>query len=81
MLWLPPMKVLLFACAMLLWVAQPAVTLAVTPPQSANASLDEMVGSLLVLGFTGTTPEDPGVETARLQAEKGYLSGLIFLRL
>jgi len=45
----------------------------------APASLDQMIGQMLMLGFSGTKPSDKSVQTTRKLLAKGQIGGLIFM--
>jgi beta-N-acetylhexosaminidase len=41
------------------------------------AHMDELYGQLLIVGFTGTSPDDPGVRQASQDLQRGLVGGLI----
>jgi beta-N-acetylhexosaminidase len=47
--------------------------------QAQTPTLDQMIGQMLIVGFTGSRPGDPGVETARQQIAAGVIGGVILL--
>jgi len=42
-------------------------------------SLEQMIGQMLMLGFSGTKPSDQGVQNARYLLSKGQIGGVILL--
>lgn len=42
-------------------------------------SLDQMIGQMLMLGFSGTKPADQGVQNAQVLLSKGQIGGVILL--
>ena len=57
-----------------------AVGLATTGSAESDAepaSMDEVYGQLLIVGFSGTTPDDPGVRQASEDLRRGLVGGLI----
>jgi beta-N-acetylhexosaminidase len=64
--------------ALLLLAVAAALTAAGTARSYAEpASMDEVYGQLLIVGFSGTRPDDPGVRQAGEDLRRGLVGGLI----
>lgn len=46
--------------------------------QEYDDKLDTIIGQMLLVGFSGTSPEDPGVQTIATQIKAGTIGGVIF---
>jgi beta-N-acetylhexosaminidase len=53
--------------------------LGAAPLQAQTPTLDQMIGQMLIVGFTGSQSGDAGVETARQQIAAGVIGGVILL--
>jgi beta-N-acetylhexosaminidase len=67
-------KLLLAACLMLLAVS-PASSL--SAPESATGNIDTMIGQMIMVGFPGEDPNDPGVVAVREQLANGTIGGVV----
>ena len=71
------------------WLANPAVAWAnvdnslfvqATPVAvSRKASLEHMIGQMIMVGFTGTARNDPGVKAVRQELKDGTIGGVLLL--
>ena len=68
--WLRPALLLLAVAAVLMAAGT-------TRSDAEAASMDEVYGQLLIVGFTGSTPDDPGVSQASEDLRRGLVGGLI----
>jgi len=61
--------------------ARPATSPAPEPekPSKPEPELGQMLGQMLIIGFTGTSPSDPGVKRAAQQVRTGEAGGVIFM--
>ena len=47
------------------------------PPEP---DLDQKIGQMVMMGFVGTTPDDPGVQATLQHIRSGHLGGVVFYR-
>jgi beta-N-acetylhexosaminidase len=61
----------------MLVVASGLASAAAAKSDTDGPTPDEIYGQLLIVGFTGTTPDDAGVRQAHEDVRRGFLGGLI----
>lgn len=54
--------------------------LALGPAIATAQSIQDMAGQMIMLGFSGHAPGDPGVRAVREQVARGEIGGVMFLR-
>lgn len=62
--------------------APPAATQPITPPPSpppSNASLERMIGQMLVVGFRGLSPDESWPQKLAAQIKAGQVGGVLFM--
>jgi beta-N-acetylhexosaminidase len=67
-----PFRHLLLPLSLCLGLAQPNLA-------AAEPSLDLMIGQMIIVGFTGTKPDDAGVKAVQAQLAQGVIGGIILL--
>lgn len=71
------LKAALLAGLVVLVVAIGLLSDRIGEPEPDLPALDKLYGQLLIVGFTGTTPDDPGVRQASEDLRRGLVGGLI----
>ena len=68
-------KTLFAACLMLLGAVAPLQAL--SAPEEHADPIEEMIGQMILAGFPGRRPQDPGVVATREQLAQGLIGGVV----